>query len=208
LIFTVDNLKKIIDLIIQKESLSGQISEHKFSLMGYSLGGRVALSLYEQIPGNISKLILLAPDGLKVNFWYWLATQTYLGNRLFAFTMKNPKWYFKLLNAFHYLGFVNNSIYKFVKAYIDDEQVRNELYSRWTSFRKIKPSIPKIKQQITEFNTDILFIYGRHDRIIRYERAERFIKGIENQCDLNIINAGHRVLNKKHAGEILAALLR
>jgi pimeloyl-ACP methyl ester carboxylesterase len=160
------------------------------------------------MPGEISKLVLLAPDGLKVNFWYWLATQTYLGNRLFAFTMKNPIWYFKLLNAFYSLGFVNNSIYKFVKAYIDDEQVRNELYSRWTSFRKIKPTIPKIKQQITDYKTDVLFIYGRHDRIIRYERAERFIKGIENHCDLNIINAGHRVLNKKHAGEILAALLR
>jgi hypothetical protein len=46
------------------------------------------------MPEQIEKLVLLAPDGLKVNFWYWLATQTWLGKNSFCFTMKHPGWFF------------------------------------------------------------------------------------------------------------------
>ena len=37
----------------------------KFSLMGYSLGGRLVLKLLEMIPERINSLLLLAPDGVK-----------------------------------------------------------------------------------------------------------------------------------------------
>ncbi len=205
LMFKPYELKEIVFLILDKEGL--HVSENGLNLIGFSLGGRVALSLFEFIPERISKLILLAPDGLKVNFWYWLATQTFFGNRLFAFTMKHPKWYFLLLKIFYRLKIVNNSIYKFVQAFIHDEKVRSELYIRWTAFRKLKPNLSGIKRKISENKTSIRFIYGKHDRIIRFERAELFMNGIEEHCDLNIINAGHQVLNKKNIREILSALL-
>ncbi len=207
LVFTVEDLKEIIALILKIELLYLPGSENQFTLMGFSLGGRVALSLYETMPDKIGKMILLAPDGMRVNFWYWLATQTMLGNKLFAFTMKQPYWFFILLKAIHKTGLVNNSIYKFVQVYINNEKVRLELYSRWTAFRKLKPDLPAIKTKIVEYKTSVRFIYGKHDRIIRYERATPFMNGIEEQCNLNLLNAGHQVLNEKYADEIRTALL-
>ena len=111
-------LIEIIHLIIDDDSSD-------FTLMGFSLGGRMALSIYQHLSNRINKLILMAPDGMKVNIWYWLATQSPAGNRLFAFTMKKPRWFFGLLKILNRLGTVNTSIYKFVTFYIGDASIRD-----------------------------------------------------------------------------------
>jgi pimeloyl-ACP methyl ester carboxylesterase len=177
------------------------------TLMGFSLGGRMALSLFEDIPQKIDKLILLAPDGLKVNFWYWLSTQTWLGNRFFAFTMKYPGWFFGLLQLMNKLKLVNASIFKFVKHYIGDMNVRQLLYQRWTTLRKIKPHLSIAKTKIKQNKTAVRLLYGIHDRIILSSVGEKFRSEIEDHCDIKIIHSGHQVLHEKHIKEILPSLL-
>ncbi len=202
--FSPDDLQKITGLILEQASIpAGQ----KIILMGFSLGGRMALQLYQTLPAQIHKLVLMAPDGLKVNFWYWLATQTRAGNRFFAFTMKKPGWFFGLLRLMNKLKLVNSSIFKFVNYYIGDPEVRRLLYSRWTTLRKIKPALPAIKNYINENKTAVRLVYGKHDRIILSSVGEKFKTGIEEQCTLTVINSGHQVLHEKHAGEIMKALL-
>src|SRR5438552_14687033 len=93
--FTHKDLLEILKEILSQTNRQPAVSNEKLSIMGFSLGGRIVLSLYQAMPGQIEKLILLAPDGLKVNFWYWLATQTWFGNKLFYFTMKHPDWFFR-----------------------------------------------------------------------------------------------------------------
>jgi pimeloyl-ACP methyl ester carboxylesterase len=165
------------------------------------------LSLYQSQPQKIEKLILLAPDGLKLNFWYWLATQTWLGNRFFALTMKRPGWFLGFLKLLNKLKLVNTSIFKFVNYYIADKKVREELYARWTTLRKLKPNLQKIRSFTRDNKTTIRLIYGKHDRIILSSVGEKFRKGIEDHCSITIINSGHQVLQEKNAEEIIKALL-
>lgn len=199
----------ITDLIdiIEKIFKELKIIEPKFSLIAYSMGGRVALRLIQQIPERIEKVVLLAPDGIKLNFWYWLATQTYLGNRFFGLTMKKPGWFLGFLQGLHSMKLVNPSIHKFVRYYIHDDQVRQELYERWTGFRKIRPDHAKLKSAIRESEISIALLYGKFDRIIRVEPAERFRKGIEPFCNIEIIHSGHQVLKEKNIPVILKWLL-
>ncbi len=197
-----DQLKSIINKITEEQNLTGQ----KISLLGYSLGGRIALSVYESMPETINKLVLLAPDGLKVNSWYWFATQTSLGNALFSSTMKRPQWFFVVLKLLHKLRLVNASVLKFVSFYIDDAAARNILYQRWMVLRKIKPRLKQIKNLISRHQTSVRLILGKHDRIILPSPGERFRKGIEGHCNLSIIDCGHQVLHTKHAEEITGAL--
>ena len=205
-----DLLKIIVQLLAQHTATNGRerAKNDQITLMGYSLGGRICLQLFELMPEKIEKLVLLAPDGLKVNAWYWLATQTQMGNRLFKFTMKKPQWFFGLLQLLNKLHFINQSVFKFVRHYINNKKARLQLYERWMVLRKIKPDLKKIKQQIKQQGTDVRLTYGKHDRIILPARGEKFCDGIEGHCKINIINAGHQVLHEKHIDEILAALLR
>jgi pimeloyl-ACP methyl ester carboxylesterase len=206
--FTQKDLVEIIKEILKQNNQQPEISNRKLFLMGFSLGGRIALSIYQVMREQIEKLILLAPDGLKVNFWYWLATQTWPGNKLFFFTMKHPGWFFGFLKILNKLKLVNASIFKFVNFYIGDKDVRQQLYQRWMALRKLKPNIKRIKLFIQKNDTKVRLIYGIHDRIILAERGEKFKKGIEGQCTLTVIHSGHQVLHEKHVDEILPALLQ
>jgi len=205
--FKSKDLEQIINEILKQNNFKPLSPDIKTTLLGFSLGGRMALSLYELQPETINKLILLAPDGLKVNFWYWLSTQTLPGKKLFHFTMKYPGWFFAFLKTINSLGFVNSSVFKFVSFYIGDKEVRELLYKRWITLRKLKPRISFIKSRITKLNTSIRLIYGKHDRIIIPARGEKFRKGIEQQCNITVIPSGHQVLHEKHAEEITSALL-
>ena len=196
--FTINDLLKIINC---------ETYNRQPVLMGFSLGGRVALSLFEAAPDKFCKLILLAPDGLKINFWYWLSTQTLMGRRIFSFTMKHPGWFFGFLKLMNKLKLVNASIFKFVKFYIDNEEMRTLLYKRWICLRKLKPNLKKIKKAINETQTTVRLMYGKHDRIILPVVGERFRKGIEDYCTITIIAAGHQVLHEKHVAEILNLIL-
>jgi pimeloyl-ACP methyl ester carboxylesterase len=211
--FTTNDLQQIIETILHENNRQLATSRHperegqQLSLIGFSLGGRVALSLYEKMSMRFERLVLLAPDGLKVNFWYWLATQTWIGNRFFSFTMRYPGWFFGILKLLNKLNLVNTSIFRFVNYYIDHKEFRRQLYARWTTLRKLKPNLAQIKLFVKSNQTKVRLIYGKHDRIILSSVGEKFKKGIEENCTLSDIHSGHQLLHEKHVQEILPALL-
>ena len=195
-------LSGIIEKIIE-----GDTENSPCFLLGYSLGGRIALSLYEQNPKKYSKLILLAPDGFTVNPWYWFATQTTVGNKLFRFTMKNPGWFFSLAKKLNQWKIINDSVFKFAHYYIDDANARELLYKRWTVLKNFKPDLAKIKTLAKENGTKVFLFYGRFDRIILPRKGKQFCSTIGNLGSVTILPAGHQLLNEKSLEEISKALI-
>lgn len=202
--FSLQDLTNIVGSLVIPD---GRGPHPRLTLVGFSLGGRVALSYYQANPEKTRKIVLLAPDGLKVNFWYWLSTQTLLGNKLFAFSMQRPAWFFALLKAFNRMKLVNASVFKFVNFYIGNPAARDLLYNRWTSLRKLKPRLAAIKKAIRKNRTPVRLLYGLYDRIILPVRGKKFSKGIEEFCTITVVHSGHQVVHEKHAAEIIPALL-
>ena len=201
--FTMEQLLAILETLLPGIGIPPAT---RWYVMGYSMGGRIALSLLEAAPEKMNRLILVAPDGLILNPWYWLATQTSPGRLLFRYTMFHPGWFFLLLRAGNALKLVNPSIYKFVAAYIDNPGVRHDLYFRWTGLRKFRPRLPAIRDIIRQRQLPVRMLYGRFDRIIRVERGEQFRKGIEPYCLLKVLPAGHQLLQTHHLQAFLSLL--
>jgi pimeloyl-ACP methyl ester carboxylesterase len=175
-----------------------------WGLIGYSMGGRIVLQLLENHPDSIDKLVLLAPDGLKVNIWYWVATRTVPGNLLFRWTMRWPGWLFLLLRVSHTLRLVNPSIYKFAVHYIDDRKERHDLYTRWTAMRKFRPDPSRVAAIIRRRQLAVCLVYGRYDRIIHWERGEKFRnRGISDFCRLILLDTGHQLLRPQFLPDLL-----
>ena len=204
--FSHDDLQQIIGTILREVNQQPASSDEKLILLGFSLGGRIALSLFQAQPQNVEKLILLAPDGLIVNFWYWFSTQTWIGNKIFSFSMRYPGWFFAFLKMVNKLGLVNASVFKFVNYYIGNKEARELLFQRWTGLRKLKPNLTRIKNLIHQQQTQTRLVYGKYDRIILPVRGEKFQKGIEEFCTVTVIASGHQVLHENHVEGILTAL--
>ena len=211
LLFTSNDLQLIIRKIFKLNNVKSPLAPGEknlqYTVLGFSLGGRIALSLYQAKPENIKKIVLLAPDGLKVNIWYWFVTQTRMGNGIFAFSMKHPGWFLGFLKLANKLGLVNASVFKFVNYYIGNEEARKLLYQRWTTLRRLRPNLWRIKNYIRQYKTATWLIYGKYDRIILPVRGEEFQKEIEEFCTLTVIDSGHQVVHVNHVQQILPALL-
>lgn len=177
--------------------------ETKIQLMGYSMGGRICLQLLEMYPQKISSVVLLAPDGLHKNPWQKLATQTWMGNKLFRFTMQYPGWMFLLMKLSTKLGLFNKSISRFAHHYLDDAGERQKLYQRWTCMRKFRPVIYRLKQTIATHHIPVHLLFGKYDRVIVSKHGFRLQEGLEQLISVEELETGHHLLQEKYKTTLL-----
>lgn len=174
---------------------------NKIQLLGYSMGGRLALSIFAKSPGEFEKIVLFCPDGLHENFWHFISTQTLAGNFLFDKTMQHPGWFFKLMEGAYQVKLLNKSIYKFAHHYLDDAKARELLYKRWTLFRKFTPAISIVKKNILKYKIPLTLVFGSYDRIILSGRSN-YLKKNNPAVKVFILDAGHQLLREKYGPEI------
>lgn len=199
LLFCPEDLKNVIHLCFKEIGLE---EDTTFSTLAYSLGGRLVLWLIEKEPRMINRAILLAPDGLHVNFWYWLGTQTWAGNKLFQATMKRPGWFFGMINMSSKLGMLNKSIIKLVHYYLGNEEGRLLLYERWTTLRKFKPDLKVVKKNVTSFKIPVRLVLGNYDQIILKKRGI-FLQTNNDYIKVTVLGAGHQLLKEKYMENII-----
>ncbi|HEX4849845.1 MAG TPA: alpha/beta hydrolase, partial [Puia sp.] len=192
--FPTSDLIEIIQIILDQFP----IAEKKIWVMGFSMGGRIALKILQKIPEKISRIILLAPDGLHVNKFYWIATQSFPGRLLFRFTMWYPAWFIFMIRTGKKMGRVGPAGYKFVMSFLVEKEYREELYQRWMAMRKFTPNLEKIKSIIRKFKVDVRMIFGETDHLIQSENGEKFLVGIEKHCKLIVLPCGHNLMQEKN----------
>jgi len=186
-----------------------QRTQLRFELAGYSMGGRIALSLLELHPEKVDRMILLAPDGLSGNFWYRMSTRTFLGSRLFQFTMKHPQWFLFTLRVANKLRLINPAVFKFSWFYLKDAGSRELLFKRWMVMRWMRPDVSQIKQQILSGDIPVLLLYGSFDRIMPARAGFDFCRGTHDLCKVELLPCGHQIMqvkNKKHLSRIFRRL--
>ena len=82
------------DLISNEEwiewlkSLISSQAKQKHSLLGFSMGGRLALTYAQSPQEGFQGLVLMATDGILMNPWNRLFTHTSLGRKIFGYYMR------------------------------------------------------------------------------------------------------------------------
>ncbi|MBN9296413.1 MAG: alpha/beta hydrolase [Filimonas sp.] len=180
--------------------------EEKILLLGYSMGGRMALCLLENNFIQVEKLVLIAPDGLKNSFWYWSSTQTRLGVRIFKYTSVHPEWLLKLAKLSQRTKLLHKDLYKVAQYYLSDAERRQLLYKRWMFVRSFNPSLARVKEIVIQCSIPIRMLFGRHDSIILFKNGLSFSKSSGRLITTAIAEGGHRLLKEKYIPNILKVI--
>ena len=163
--------------------------------ISYSLGARIALNYLAHYPNSASKIIFLAPDGLKPLFWRNLATQSTIGRMLFKYTMRHPGWLLGPVSAAVWCRLITNSTKKFIHLQIRPLNNRRKLYATWTALRKVHPKIiPVIEKELSN-QVPVYLIMGSRDTIIPPKNARKLLKACPQTSYIEI-SSGHFLLNK------------
>ena len=198
------DLLRIRDAALLAQGLSPDLP---YKLIGFSMGGRIALSFYQADPSRVRKMVLVAPDGLKRNFWFWSSTQTKLGNRLFRFMMHHAGGFERFMGMTRKFRLAKPGLQRFVEVYIAEPRARELVYQRWTILRRLTIRRFSIRRLLRATQTPVHLIYGEHDRVIPVAGGTRFAERMKPLVTITVLDAGHYLLQSAYAPLILDSLV-
>lgn len=201
------------DALFSKEALAAlvqnalkEFSATKCSLMGYSMGGRVCLNIIELLPDIVADTLLIAPDGLSFNYFYYFVTHPKLGKSLFRKFLLSPTLYAPVMNSLRKLHLLDASRYKFVMHYLESESSRKMLLNVWPAMRLLIPGLEKVRKNIRGHSLQVHIFMGLYDRVIPVKLGEKFIKEMPS-VQLHVVEKGHKLFDKKTLEAMAAVLL-
>jgi pimeloyl-ACP methyl ester carboxylesterase len=161
-----DRLLTKTDWTTMLTALLKQEQVGRLSVIGFSLGGRFALTTVETLAHRTDELMLLAPDGVTVSFWYWLATRSMAGQWLFRRSLANLTILSRFGNRLTALGLLNRTRLRFAEGALANPAQREQVYLSWLKFRRLQPDLPQMSSLITAHAIDVNVFTGVYDRIV------------------------------------------
>ncbi len=189
---TKAELKALFTAFIQQQNIA------TFGLFGYSLGGKVALCLYEMFAAQIDRLILAAPDGIRISTWYNLVSNNKTASGIYRkYIIPDATWFLQTVNGLRTLRLIPEGLKKFVHHQLSDQKKRQLVYDVWISHKHLTPDMPAVIAAFNRFQTPALLIFGKYDAVIKPSFADFLIKKTKDNVKRVIINRGHKLLDEK-----------
>ncbi|MGC4022826.1 MAG: alpha/beta hydrolase [Cyclobacteriaceae bacterium] len=179
--------KEILQLIFQKENIE------KFDVGAFSLGGKFALATYELFPERINKMTLVAADGVKINFWYKVATYPWIVRKLFKRIVTKPDFFFGLVSFLKSFGIVDKSLLRFAQSQMDTEEKRKRVFNSWVYFRHLQFDIQKIASIFNVVSSELVVIVGKFDKVVPLKMMKPLADGVKDK-QIHVLETGHNDL--------------
>lgn len=193
---------KIADLMALVQGIKNEFKAEKFSLIGFSLGGRICLNIVQYQPNWVEALFLIAPDGLIKNVWYYLATCNPIGKVIFKKLTGQPQLWVNRLSWLKRFKIVDESRYKFVRKMLVDRGMSGRVALVWPLMSRLIPNRNLVKWNINKYKITTEIMMGRYDRIIPAKAGEAFVKNIHKYARLHLLESGHALLTQEQAPEL------
>lgn len=167
-----------------------------FTTIGFSIGAKFALNLAHLFPDKTNRIILIAPDGLKINFWYHLATGNMVTRKIFKYVVDHPGFFFRFTDLMSTLKIIHPSVNRFAKSQMGEKQQRDKVYETWTKFRKMNIDIRKLGRIIRTHQISVEVILGEKDRIIRYKDLKPLLAHLPDAKVISIPSGHHKLIEE------------
>lgn len=161
--------KFIQEFIVEKEL-------DRFSVAGFSLGGRFAMATAEAFPERVDQLILMAPDGVVDHPIFRLGTRFYPARRLYKRLSDDPKPLFAVAKLGHRLRLLPERLVSFVHYAMGTPVQRQQIYRSWVSGRQLSFSIPRLYKTLKDNDVDVWLFVGKYDPVIPPSRMKELAK--------------------------------
>ncbi len=156
--------KLYLDKLFLKESVE------RFSVIGYSMGGRFALTTLQHFAAQMDYLYLIAPDGLVEGNWYRFATGSKTQRLLFKTVLRSYPSFLAIAKSLSNMGVLNKGLLKFAQVHLQSKEERNRVFNSWICFRKLVLSPKKLHKISLQHKVTVRIILGNYDRVIPVKR--------------------------------------
>lgn len=180
------------------QKLCDEFEVKDVTLMGFSMGGRPTMCLTEYYPEKVNRIILIAPDGLKKNIWYRLATREFYGRLIFKRILKKPQPWIRRANYLMDKGIIPSKWRNLVNTTLNKADYRKKLETDWLFTHNFIPNSRRFKKVLSAFNIPCHLFMGKQDRIFPPKEGEAFAKG-SPFVHFHLLSTGHQILESNDA---------
>ncbi len=167
-----------------------------FHLVGYSLGGRLALKVFPELKDQLQSLHLIAPDGLNTSF-AWLVENTpknwksWLRQRL-----ERPSNLLLIAQNLQRAGLLNKWTLRYLEKQLGSDFNRARLFNTWQSIGdfSLRPGTLKTALQATAIPT--VFYWGERDQVVPHQRILPHLRNLSN-VQTHLVQGGHEIVDEK-----------
>lgn len=174
-----------------------EFDANTFSVMGYSMGGKLALNCLELFAKKLNKIVLMAPDGIKINPFYKFVTHTLVGKKLYRYTIEYPVIIYSTNKLARTIGFINDKVYHFVKNQLKSKENRQKVLDAWLIYSRMLPNINNIAKLINDNKINIMCFFGKYDSIIPAKKGKKLIRKLKNKKAIEILDTGHNLFTER-----------
>ena len=195
---------RIIDAILERESLASSPR----ILLGYSIGGRIALALAASEPEQWERLVLLAPDGLKKSPFYALTVHTALGRWAWFWMDRHEQEVWKWSNALLKWGLISQHLHGFIYFHSSSHAMRMMVWNGWRGHRACWPRHKAIASALENIpRTD--FVFGEFDKIIPRRNGLKLRRMTQKASHVHFhsVRSGHNMLKEETMEAIIRTIL-
>lgn len=160
---------------------------------GFSLGGRLAMSLMERLPERSRGMLLLAPDGLVRNPWYRALSRYRWGRSLYKSFQEKPEAWFSTVDALHRVKLVTSKRHSFLRFHTENKDKRQLVHDVWLSLRLLEPDLRTVVHNLRAQDLHAHLYMGRFDSVIKLPWGQRFQRRAPEHIHLTVLETGHQV---------------
>ncbi len=203
-LFSKDDILTIIQLILEKEG------KEKFSIMGYSMGGKVALSMIPLVYQQLEKVYLLAPDGILTHPLYDVITIPRKVVKLIKLLMRMPPLFFGLVKFAFKLRILSKFLHDFTFNHFSTKAQRHRFFNVYDSLGDFIPNHTEVHSILNRHGIPAEMVYGVRDEVIPVAGGEKFAAKL-TQVQFHVMDKGHLLIDEdldKLLGESLSEMAR
>lgn len=166
----------------------------KCALLGYSLGGRIALGLVEHMAERLEHVFLAAPDGLITRPWYRTLAASRIGRGLYRRFVEHPASIHGMIHGLRAAGLMNEKMHRFLIGQTDSKAKRILVRDVWLSYRLIEPDLRNVAEQASIHRIPVHLFFGRFDSVIKPVLGANLSQFAPELISLEVLPFGHVLL--------------
>ncbi len=166
--------------------------------VGFSMGAKFTMATFQRFPEGFQSISLFAPDGLVMNPWYRLATQTFPGRGAMIILLKYLPVLRYLVWLMSKIGIIPKSLGRFVESQLNTSEQREQVLDTWLFFRKIWPEAKVWHPHLNRLSLPLQVVLGKRDTVIPPKKFKSF-KNRYPGINWIELKAGHSSLLDKWA---------
>lgn len=198
-LFSRADILNIIQLILKKEG------KEKFSIMGYSMGGKITLSMIPLVYQQLEKVYLLAPDGILTHRLYDVITLPRWIVKITKGVMRVPVLFFSIVRFAFKVKILSKFLHDFTFNHFYTKEQRKRFFNVYDSLSDFIPNHSEVQDILNQNHIPLEMIYGVRDEVIPVSGGRKFAAKVDN-VQFHVMDKGHLLVDED-LDELLRQLL-